>query len=81
VNPYLIIKWLHILSATVLFGTGIGIAYFKRMVDHSDDVRAIRTVAEHTVLADLRFTTATVILQALTGLALAYLAGYPIHQG
>jgi uncharacterized membrane protein len=78
---YLIVKWLHILSATVLFGTGIGIAFFKWITDRSGDVRAIRISAERTVLADWIFTTPAVIVQPLSGLAMAQLAGYPVVTG
>lgn len=80
-NTYLLIKWLHILSATILFGTGIGIAYFKWITDRSGDVRAIRLCAERTVLADWVFTTPAVIVQPLSGLAMAHLAGYPLMHG
>lgn len=80
-NEYLIIKWLHILSATVLFGTGIGIAFFKWITDRSGDTRAIRIVSERTVLADWLFTTPAGILQPITGFGLAYLAGYPVLTG
>jgi uncharacterized membrane protein len=78
---YLTIKWLHILSATVLFGTGIGIAFFKWITDRSGDTRAIRIVTERTVLADWIFTTPAVILQPVTGLGLMYLVGYPLSTG
>jgi uncharacterized membrane protein len=80
-TAYLIIKWLHILSATILFGTGIGIAFFKWITDRSQDVRSIRIVSERTVLADWIFTTPAVILQPITGLVLAYLVGYPMLSG
>lgn len=75
---YLLIKWLHIVSATILFGTGIGIAFFKWSTDRGGDVRAIRLSCEKTVLADWLFTTPAVIVQPLSGLALAHLAGYPL---
>jgi uncharacterized membrane protein len=78
---YLIIKWLHVISATILFGTGIGIAFFKWITDNSGDIRAIRIVTERTVLADWIFTTPAVIVQPLTGIGLAYVAGYPIMSG
>jgi len=78
---YLFIKWLHILSSTILFGTGIGIAFFKWIGDRSGDVRAVRLASERTVLADWVFTTPAVIAQPLSGLALAHLAGYPIMTG
>ena len=80
-NTYLVLKWLHILSATVLFGTGIGTAFFKWMTDRSLDVRAIRIVNQRTVLADWLFTTPAIILQPSTGLGLIYLAGYPLFSG
>lgn len=80
-NTYLLLKWLHILSATILFGTGIGIAFFKWITDRSGDVRAIRVITERTVMADWIFTTPAVILQPLSGLALVYVAGYPLFSG
>ena len=80
-SVYLFVKWLHILSATILFGTGIGIAFFKWITDRSGDVRAIRISAERTVLADWIFTTPAVIVQPLSGLAMAHLAGYSILTG
>lgn len=80
-SGYLFIKWLHIISANILFGTGIGIAFFKWITDRSGDVRAIRILTERTVLADWIFTTPAVLAQPLTGLALVYLAGYPLWEG
>jgi uncharacterized membrane protein len=80
-NEYLIIKWLHILSSTVLFGTGIGIAFFKWITDRSGDIRAIRVINERTVFADWLFTTPSGIVQLATGVYLAYVAGYPLLSG
>jgi uncharacterized membrane protein len=78
---YLWIKVLHVVSATVLFGTGIGIAFFKWTADRSGDVRAMRVVAERVVLADWLFTTPAVLTQAVTGIALARIAGFPLSSG
>jgi uncharacterized membrane protein len=78
---YLWLKVLHILSATVLFGTGLGIAFFKWITDRSGNVAAIRVVSERVVLADWLFTTPAVVLQAVTGVALARLAGFPLTSG
>ncbi len=75
-NSYFVLKWLHVLSATVLFGTGIGIAFFKWITDRSGDVRAIRIINERTVLADWIFTTPAVILQPLTGFAMIWIGGF-----
>jgi uncharacterized membrane protein len=77
-NTYFILKWLHILSATILFGTGIGIAFFKWIIDRRGDTRAIRIITEYTVLADWIFTAPAVILQFLTGITLVFFIGYPI---
>lgn len=80
-TTYLLIKWLHILSSTILFGTGIGIAFSKWITDRSNNVKAIRIVAEHTVLADWIFTTPAVVAQPLTGFILIYLFGYSLSAG
>ena len=78
---YLLIKWLHILSATIMFGTGLGIAFFKWITDRTGDVRAIRISSERTVLADWIFTTPSALIQPLSGIAMAHLAGYPVMTG
>ena len=75
---YLVIKWLHILSSTILFGTGIGSAFYMLFTSLSKDVRAIAVVSRHVVLADWVFTSTTVVLQPLTGFYLIHLAGYPL---
>ncbi len=64
---YALIKLLHVLGASVLFGTGLGIAYFMWTVHRSGDVAAIATVTRRVVLADFLFTAPAVVLQPLTG--------------
>ncbi len=78
---FLWLKWLHILGATLLFGTGLGTAFFKWSIDGSGDVRAIAAVMRKVVLADWLFTTTTIVVQPVTGLWLAHLAGYPLTRG
>lgn len=78
---FLWLKWLHILGATLLFGTGPGTAFFKWSIDGSGDVRAIAAVMRKVVLADWLFTTTTIVVQPVTGLWLAHLAGYPLTRG
>lgn len=73
---YAIIKTLHILSATVLFGTGLGTAFFMWRANCNGDVRVIASVAKQVVLADWLFTTPTVIFQPLSGAWLVYTAGH-----
>lgn len=74
---YGLIKTLHILSATILFGTGLGTAYFMWSANRTRDAHIIASVARHVVRADWLFTTPTVILQPLTGVWLVLAAGYP----
>jgi uncharacterized membrane protein len=75
---YLTLKTLHILSMVLLFGTGLGSAFYKWMADRSGNVAHIAVTNRHVVLADWLFTTPTVLFQPISGLAMAYLAGYPL---
>lgn len=76
---YLALKTLHIVSATILFGTGIGTAFFMFMVNRSGNRQAMAVVTRHVMMADLFFTTPSVIVQPLSGLALMALAGFPVQ--
>lgn len=75
---YLLVKWLHVLSSTVLFGTGIGTAFYLLMASLSRDVALTAGVARWVVRADWLFTGTTAILQPVTGLWLAHRAGFPL---
>jgi uncharacterized membrane protein len=75
---YPAIKWLHVISSTVLFGTGAGIAFFFLRAQRTGDVRIIAAVARDVVLADMVFTATAVILQPVTGVALALMAGFQL---
>jgi uncharacterized membrane protein len=77
---YLIVKWVHILSSTILFGTGIGSAYYMLFTSLTRDARATASVVRHVVIADWVFTTPTIIIQPLTGFYLIHLASYPLSQ-
>jgi len=75
---YLVVKWLHILSSTVLFGTGIGSAFYLLVASLSRDVLFIAAITRWVVRADWMFTATTAVLQPVTGLWLAHLAGMPL---
>jgi uncharacterized membrane protein len=75
---YLVVKWLHILSSTLLFGTGLGSAFYMFFTSLTRDARVIATVVRYVVIADYAFTTPTIIIQPLTGLYLIHLAGFPL---
>ena len=75
---YLVVKWLHILSSTVLFGTGLGSAFYMFVASRTRDVPVIAVVVRYVVIADWAFTTPAVMLQPLTGLWLVHLAGFEL---
>jgi len=75
---YLTLKYLHILSMVLLFGTGLGSAFYKWMADRSRNLEHIAITNRNIVLADWIFTTPTVIFQPVSGIWLAYLAGIPL---
>jgi uncharacterized membrane protein len=75
---YLIIKWVHIVSSTMLFGTGLGSAFYMFFASRTRDPRVIAVVVKYVVIADWLFTTPTVILQPASGLYLVHTAGFPL---
>ncbi len=77
---YEVLKMLHILSAFILFGTGIGTAFFGLTATLRGDISAIAFTYRHVVLADWIFTTPTIILQPLTGWLLMQKLGLDMTQ-
>jgi len=77
----LILRWLHVLGACVLLGTGAGIAFFMLMAHRSKDPAIIAHTASAVVLADLLFTTSAVIVQPVTGTLLAWRLGWDLTEG
>lgn len=75
---YLIVKWLHVLSSTLLFGTGIGSAFYLLLASLSKDTAVVAKVSGYVVIADYLFTATTAIAQPLTGFWLVHLAGFPL---
>jgi uncharacterized membrane protein len=73
---YFIIKTVHILSSTILFGTGMGIAFFMFFSYFTGDLKEKLYASRMTVLADYIFTLPAVIAQPLTGFWLVWRAGY-----
>jgi uncharacterized membrane protein len=80
-TAYYVLKWLHVIGATVLLGTGAGIAFFMLMAHRTADVRVIAGVARIVVLADYLFTATAVVAQPVTGVLLARWVGYPLTEG
>lgn len=77
---YVTVKWLHILSSTFLFGTGVGSAFYMLFASLARDVRAIAFVTRYVVLADWLFTATTIVIQPLTGFYLVQIAGFPLSS-
>ena len=75
-DPYLIVRTLHIISATILFGTGIGIAFFMLNSHFINNLQQKFFAAKTTVTADYIFTAPAVIIQPLTGFWLISNGGY-----
>lgn len=70
---YAFLKTLHIISATLLFGTGLGTFFFMIRACRSGNLEAIRVTAATVVLADWYFTTPAVLVQFASGLALMHI--------
>ncbi|MES2860961.1 MAG: DUF2269 domain-containing protein [Pseudomonadota bacterium] len=79
-TAYLLVKMIHILSGAVLFGTGMGIAFFMVWANRTRDPAAIATVARIVVVADMIFTATAVVVQPLSGLWLIHLQGYSLTE-
>ncbi|ESY73902.1 DUF2269 domain-containing protein [Mesorhizobium sp. M1050] len=78
---YFVLKYLHVIGAAVLLGTGAGIAFFMLVAHRTGNAGTIAAVARIVVLADFLFTATAVIAQPVTGIALAQYAGYSLAEG
>ena len=77
---YFLIKYLHVLGAIVILGTGSGIAFFMLMAHLSREVAFIARTATTVVVADMLFTLTAVILQPLTGGLLMLLTAVQVTE-
>ena len=78
---YFILKFIHIIGACVLLGTGAGIAFFMLIAHRTGKASTVAPVARVVVLADFLFTAAAVVVQPVSGVALAWTVGYPLTEG
>ena len=76
-----ILLFLHVIGATVLLGTGAGIAFFMVVANGTRSPALIAHVASTVVLADFLFTGTAVVLQPITGISLALRIGWPLGEG
>lgn len=73
---YLWLKFIHVLSATILFGTGIGTACVMLYGHNTRNINFIAGIARYVVFADWVFTATSAVIQIVTGLWMTLLAGY-----
>jgi uncharacterized membrane protein len=78
---YFIVKYLHLIGAAVLLGTGTGIAFFMLAAHLEGKPVVIAGVARIVVVADFIFTATAVVAQPITGVLLALQAGYSLFEG
>jgi uncharacterized membrane protein len=79
-NLVFILKLIHLLGAAVLFGTGLGIAFFMWMAHRTGDPATIAATARIVVISDTVFTAVAAVVQPLSGAALAGIMGYSILE-
>lgn len=80
-TAYFALKFLHVIGASVLLGTGAGIAFFMLMAHRTGEPATVAATARIVVIADYLFTATAVIAQPVTGLLLAREVGYPLSEG
>jgi uncharacterized membrane protein len=76
----LFLKWVHILSAVLLLGTGLGSAYYVWRANRAGDLNAIRFVLRNMILADWLFTVPPIVLLPVTGVWMMRLKGYALSE-
>lgn len=75
------IRLAHVIGATVLLGTGAGIAFFMVVVRQTENPVLIAHVSGTVVIADTLFTATAAIFQPITGYLLAESIGWPLTEG
>jgi uncharacterized membrane protein len=76
IDEYSWLKWLHVLSAAILFGTGIGTAFQMWLAHHRGEPATIAVVARNVVLADWLFTLPAGLVQPATGVLMVLQDGF-----
>jgi uncharacterized membrane protein len=80
VDLYVALKLAHVVGACVLFGTGLGIAFFMWMAHRTGEAATIAATARIVIIADAVFTAIAVVAQPATGAALAHVMGFSLRE-
>ncbi|MBX9774452.1 MAG: DUF2269 domain-containing protein [Xanthobacteraceae bacterium] len=80
IENVLLLKLIHVVSAAVLFGTGLGVAYFMLMAYRTRDAFIVANTAGMAVIADAVFVANAAIIQPVTGVQLALAIGYSLWE-
>jgi uncharacterized membrane protein len=67
---FLILKWVHILSAVFMLGAGAGSAFYLHRANREGNLHAIRFVL------DWLFTVPPIVLIPVTGMWMMHISGY-----
>jgi uncharacterized membrane protein len=78
---YVVLKFLHVLGAIVILGTGAGIAFFAVMAHRTGDALFVARTAAVVVIADFLFTATAIVVQPITGYLLLREIGLPLGEG
>ena len=76
-----LLRLVHVVGATVLLGTGAGIAFFMVMAVQTRNPALIAHVAGTVVVADTLFTATAAVLQPVTGYLLVEAIGWSLWEG
>ena len=80
-TSYFALKFLHVIGAAVLLGTGAGIAFFMLLAHRTGEAAIVAGVARIVVIADFLFTATAVVVQPITGVLLAWIVGHSLLDG
>ena len=78
---YLTVKWIHIISATIVFGTGLGSAWYWLMAHRQRNIAVRAEITKQVVKADWFFTTPAIVLLLISGAWMVDTAKYPLESG
>jgi len=76
-----LIRWLHVIGACVLLGTGAGIAFFMLMAHRTERPVIIAHTLSIVVIADALFTAVAAVMQPVSGIGLAWMTGWSLSEG